>query len=100
MIKTTILAAGMIAMGSSAFAAQNSCDISAYKICVESATVDLSADCAESNGTVGTTCSNENQIGTCKVTQGDDSVTAHYYNGFPADAEQNCAENNGTFTRG
>jgi hypothetical protein len=100
MIKTTILAAGMIAMGSSAFAAQNSCDISAYNFCAESETFDLSSECAQNQGTVGTTCSNENQIGTCKVTESNESMTLHYYNGFPANAEENCAENNGTWTRG
>jgi hypothetical protein len=100
MITKTLLAISVLGMGSVAMAAQNSCDYSAAKVCIESANVDLSEDCAQNQGTVGTTCPAADRMGTCTVTQGALSVDVRYYNGFQADAEQNCAENNGTYTRG
>jgi hypothetical protein len=86
-------------MSAIAFGAQNSCDLPNYKICVDSSTVDLSAECSQNGGTVGTVCATANRIGTCLIQQGDQSVTGHYYTGFQ-DAEGSCAENGGVFTRG
>ena len=100
MITKILLAISVLGMGSVAMAGQNSCDISAAKVCMESATYDLAGDCAQAQGTVGTTCQTADRMGTCTVTQGPVSVDLRYYNGFQGDAEQNCAESNGAYTRG
>ena len=100
MITKTLLAISVLGMGSVAMAGQNSCDFSAAKVCMESANYDVSADCAQNQGTVGTTCPTADRMGTCTVTQGPVSVDLRYYNGFQGDAEQSCAEDNGAYTRG
>jgi hypothetical protein len=100
MITKTLLAISVLGMGTVAMAGQNSCDISAAHICLESSNYDLSADCAQNQGTVGTTCPTADRVGTCTITDGPVSIDLRYYDCSQANAEQNCAENNGTYTRG
>jgi hypothetical protein len=83
-----------------ALSAPNACDFSSYKVCVESDSVDLSGECSSQGGTVLEACATENRIGTCAITQDSIILNVRYYEGTPINAEENCKENDGQYTRG
>ena len=98
MKKLVVLGFVGFSMAGVAFAEQNSCNFSRYKVCAESATVDLSGDCDPSRGgVIGTSCETANRTGSCVITEGSDTVFVRYYPGFPVNAEKNCKENKGTY---
>ena len=90
---------GVIANGAVAFASPGACVIAAAKLCYESATIDISADCVANGGTLSQVCSTSDRYGSCVVSQEGQTMTLRYYNGTPIEPEENCAENGGQFTR-
>jgi len=79
-------------------ASPSACNLPIYRLCIESPTLDLSAECAKNGGVLGYACSTEQRIGSCAKRQGEHSVYLRYYQGVNFDPAKNCAENGGVYT--
>jgi hypothetical protein len=90
---------GLVANGAVALADPNACTVAAAKICFESATVDVSADCVQNNGTTSEACAVSDRFASCVVTNEGQTLNLRYYNGTPVNPEENCIENGGVFVR-
>ena len=96
-----VLSALTSILSGTAFADQMTCDMSRYKVCVESVTTDISEDCASRGGVLGEQpCATANRIGSCAVSDGDNTVYVRYYRGFMMNPEKNCKDNKGTYVPG
>ena len=90
---------GLVANGAVALADPNACTIAAAKVCFESATIDVSVECAQNNGTTSQECAVSDRFASCVVTNEGQTLTLRYYNSTPVNPEENCTENGGVFVR-
>jgi hypothetical protein len=79
-------------------ASPSACNLPIYRLCIESPTLDLTAECAKNGGVLGYACSTEQRIGSCAKRQGEHAVYLRYYQGVNFDPAKNCAENGGVYT--
>jgi hypothetical protein len=89
-----------LAISGVAFAEQNSCNFTRYKVCAESADVDFSEECGQRGGVIGTVCPTDSRLGTCELKEDDVTMYVRFYSGYPGDAEKNCNDENGTYIPG
>jgi hypothetical protein len=102
MVKKHFFATITIAsLSTAAFGAQNSCNMPQYAVCVESTSLDVGGEeCTRRGGSIGENCETANRFASCTIAEDSNLVFVRYYNGFPPDqAESNCSENDGLFTR-
>lgn len=78
-------------------AEQNACNLSRYKVCVETADFDLSEECGDRGGAVATTCATENRLGSCEKKESGATMYLRYYNGFGTNPQKHCVDNNGKY---
>ena len=95
----TLASLSVLGLSSVGMAAQNACDFPQFKGCIESTTLDVTANCKSDNGRSIPSCATDHRIGTCAIQAGSDTVSLRYYDGFQ-DAEKNCQDNKGVYTAG
>lgn len=88
---------GLLSQNSVALATPGACTIEGIKLCYESATGDISTDCAPNGGVFSAQCSAENRYGSCVISQEGQTMTLRYYKVTPVNPEENCSENGGQF---